>query len=166
MKLISFKVYLLTKAFKGKSLLVLIVAIFVAIFLLPKISSLAFFEINNNDYFRDIQKYVNFQFQPKPEVAKFYITAYASVPELTDDTPCLAASGYDLCKHNVENVVAANFLPFGTKIKIPALDPDKVYTVVDRMHERFNSRIDIWFQTKAQAEHFGLKYLTVEIYKE
>ena len=166
MKLFSFKVYLLTKAFKGKSFVILFFAILVAIFCLPKISSLAFFEINTNDYFRTIQKFVNFEFKPRPQVLKLYVTAYASVPELTDDTPCIAASGYDLCKHNIENVVAANFLPFGTKIKIPEFDKDRVYTVVDRLHERYNSRVDIWMQSKDKAEDFGKKYLTVEIYKE
>ncbi|MFA5188131.1 MAG: hypothetical protein WC460_02075 [Patescibacteria group bacterium] len=166
MKLISFKVYLLTKAFKGKSLLVLIFAIFVAIFCLPKISSWAYFDLNTNDYFRQIQKVVSFDTKDKPEILRLYVTAYASVSELTDNTPCISASGYDLCKHNVENVVAANFLPFGAKVKFPDLDPDKVYTVVDRMHERYNSRLDIWMNSIEKAKKFGLKKLTVEIYKD
>lgn len=63
----------------------------------------------------------------------------------------------------MENVVACNFLPFGSKIKFPDIDPDKVYTVVDRMHERFNSRIDIWKKSSAEARKFGKRYMTVEI---
>ena len=50
-------------------------------------------------------------------------------------------------------------------VKFPEIDPDKTYTVVDRMHERFNSRMDIWMKSKEAAKNFGKKYLTVEIYR-
>ena len=164
MKLSSFKVYLAKAALSRKGVYILIVAILLAIFCLPKISSLANYEITNN-YYQKLQHLVSFNFKPKVETIHIYVTAYSSSPDETDDTPCIAASGYDLCKHNKENVVACNFLPFGTKVKFPELDPDKTYTVVDRMHERFNSRMDIWMTSKAKASDFGLKYLKVEIYK-
>jgi len=166
MKQSSFKIYLLTKAFKRKSLGVLIFAILIAIFCSPKISSWAYFEVSPASFFNKVQQIVSFNAKPKVEVSQFYVTAYSSNEDETDDSPCIAASGYNLCQHNKENVVAANFLPFGAKVKFPELDPDKTYTVVDRMHERFNSRLDIWMTSKAKAKKFGLKFLTAEIYQE
>ncbi len=166
MQLSSFKIFLFLKSLKKKWLLSLIIAIFIAIFCLPKFSSLAYYEIDINSYFNKIQRLVSFNFKPEIKTMKLYVTAYSSTPEQTDNTPCIAASGYDLCSHNKENVVATNFLPFGTKVRFPELDPNKIYTVVDRMHERYNSRMDIWMTSKEDARKFGLKYLTVEIYKE
>ncbi|MEK7611876.1 MAG: hypothetical protein AAB407_00835 [Patescibacteria group bacterium] len=84
------------------------------------------------------------------------ITAYSSTPDQTDDTPCITASGYDVCENPYNrNVVAANFVPIGTKMQIPALFGDKVFTVEDRMHERFNDRIDVWFPDRSSAKKFG-----------
>ena len=92
------------------------------------------------------------------------ITAYNSEPGQTDGTPCLAARGFDLCEHNEENVVAANFLPMGTKLKIPELYGDRVFTVVDRMNARYYYRLDLWFKTKEDAKQFGVKYATIEVF--
>lgn len=141
------------------------IAIFIAVFCLPHVSSFAYFDCDPNNFFLQIQQYIGLNYKPQPKITKLYVTAFSSTPEETDETPCIAASGYDLCLHNKENVVACNFLPFGTKIKFPDLDPDKIYTVVDRMHERYNSRMDIWKKSKQEAKNFGIKYLTVEIYK-
>ncbi len=164
MKLSSLKIYLAKIAFSQKGVYILIIAIFIAIFCLPIISSLANYQTEGN-YYQKLQHLVSLKFKPKIKTMNIHVTAYSSTPEQTDDTPCIAASGYNLCKHNKENVVACNFLPFGTKIKFPELDPDKTYTVVDRMHERFNSRMDIWMKNKNKAKQFGVKYLKVKIYQ-
>lgn len=163
MKTSSFKIYLLTKLVKNRKFSVFVFAILVAIFCLPRISSFAYFQLEPDNFVDQIQQYIKIYTAEKPRILKIYVTAYSSTPEQTDSTPCITASGYNLCQHNMENVVACNFLPFGTKLKFPELDPDKVYTVVDRMHERFNSRLDIWKRNKQDAKSFGLKYLTVEI---
>lgn len=165
MKTSSFKIYLLTKLVKNKKFSVLIFAILLAIFCLPRISSFAYFQLDPQNFIDQIQQIVKINNPDKPETMKLYVTAYSSTPEQTDSTPCIAASGYNLCEHDLENVVACNFLPFGTKIKFPELDKNKVYTVVDRMHERYNSRVDIWKREKKDAKSFGIKYLTVEIYR-
>jgi len=166
MKQSCFKLYLLIKTFKAKSLVILIFAIFIAIFCLPKISSWAFCDIDTISLFNKVQQIVSFNAKPEIKTIKLYVTAYSSNEDETDDSPCISASGYNLCQHDAENVVACNFLPFGTKVKFPQLDPDKIYTVVDRMHERFNSRMDIWMDSKTKAKEFGIKYLTAEIFKE
>ncbi len=92
------------------------------------------------------------------------MTAYNSLEAQTDSTPCIAASGYDLCEANEENVIAANFLPLGAKVKIPELFGDREFTVVDRMNARYYYRADIWMREYEDAKKFGIKYATVEVY--
>lgn len=92
-------------------------------------------------------------------------TAYSSTVGQTDSTPCITANGYNLCEHNQENVIAANFLPFGTKVIFPELDPEKVYTVQDRMNKRYWYRVDFWKINYNDARDFGLKKLKIEIYE-
>jgi len=79
------------------------------------------------------------------------ITGYSSTPEETDSTPFITASG----THVRPGVAAANWLPLGTKIKIPELFKDQVFTIEDRMHPRLSDRVDIWFPDKESAKLFG-----------
>ncbi|MBI2055213.1 MAG: 3D domain-containing protein [Candidatus Sungbacteria bacterium] len=97
--------------------------------------------------------------QPFAQVRKVKVTAYTSSPDETDDTPSVTASGTNT-RHGV---IAANFLPFGTKVRIPNLFGDTVFTVEDRMARRFQDRLDIWFPTKTEAKRFGLQFAEVEI---
>jgi 3D (Asp-Asp-Asp) domain-containing protein len=88
-----------------------------------------------------------------------WITAYASVPGETDDTPFITASG-DYVR---DGIVASNFLPFGTKIRIPTLFGSKIFTVEDRMNVKFNQRVDIWMPTVNAAIYFGLQHAPIEV---
>lgn len=96
------------------------------------------------------------------KVVKAVITAYTSTVDQTDDDPFIAASG----KRVHDGMIAANGLPFGTKIKIPSLYGDKIFTVEDRMNKRYGfGRMDVWLDTsKAEARKFGVKRLEVEIF--
>lgn len=100
---------------------------------------------------------------PNPEITplrvRLYITAYSSSPDETDDTPFITASG----KRVRHGIVASNYLPLGAKIKIPDIFGETVFVVEDRMHRRFNDRIDIWMPTKRDALVFGKKLAEVEI---
>jgi len=87
------------------------------------------------------------------------LTGYSSTVEETDDTPFITASG----KHVRQGIVAANFLPFGTKIRIPELFGDEVFVVEDRMHRRHSDKIDIWFADKQSALRFGVQKTIVEV---
>lgn len=87
------------------------------------------------------------------------ITAYSSTPDQTDDSPFITAMG----SHVRDGIVAANFLPFGTKIKIPSHFGDKIFVVEDRMNKRYWQKIDIWFPDRAQALNFGLRFLKIQI---
>lgn len=93
----------------------------------------------------------------------YNITAYTSEAAQTDDSPCITASGFNLCERGIEDTVAANFLRFGTKIKIPDLFGDKVFIVRDRMNSRHTDRLDIWMVNKSDAKKFGIKMAKIEI---
>jgi len=94
-----------------------------------------------------------------PRTLLVWVTAYSSTPEETDDTPFITASGIEV----QEGIIATNFLPFGTMIKIPALFGDEIFVVQDRMHRRKNNFIDIWMPTKEAAEQFGIYYTDIVI---
>jgi len=102
------------------------------------------------------------QVETPDKVVKAVLTAYSSTPDQCDDDPFTAASG----KHVYDGMVAANWLPFGTKIKIPALFGDKIFTVDDRMNSRYGyGRMDIWFNTsRTEVNKFGVKRTDIEIY--
>lgn len=93
---------------------------------------------------------------------KVWVTAYSSTPEETDDTPFTTAS----MKEVRDGIIAANFLPFGTKVMIPKLFGEKVFVVEDRMHQRKTNFIDIWMPTKDDAIQFGITYAEIVIMNE
>ncbi len=96
------------------------------------------------------------------KVVKTVLTAYSSTPDQTDDDPFIAASG----KRVYDGMIAANWLPMGTKIKIPSLYGEKIFTVDDRMNARYGyGRMDIWMDApRAQVRKFGVKRAVVEVY--
>ena len=95
----------------------------------------------------------------------YTITAYTSEAAQTDNSPCITANGFNLCEHGLEDTVAANFLSFGTKIRIPELFGDKIFIVRDRMNTRYTNVIDIWMLNKDDAKKFGVKLSMVEIFE-
>lgn len=99
------------------------------------------------------------------EVVKSFtvsVTGYSSTEDQTDSTPFIAASG----DHVYWGMVASNAYPFGTKLRFPELFGEKVFTVGDRMHERYQTRMDIWFPEYQQAYKFGLQKTKVEVVRE
>ena len=94
---------------------------------------------------------------------KMVITAYSSTVCQTDDTPYITASGARVRK----GIVANNKLAFGTKIQIPEIYGDKIFTVKDRLHPRKGHyHIDIWFPSKQEAINFGVKITYVKILRD
>lgn len=96
------------------------------------------------------------------KVVRAVITAYSSTVDQCDDDPFVAASG----KRVYDGMIAANWLPFGTVIKIPELYGDKVFMVDDRMNSRYGyGRMDIWMDApKNEVKKFGVKRVEIEIY--
>lgn len=86
-------------------------------------------------------------------------TAYSSTKDQTDNTPFITAMG----THVRDGVIAANFLPLGTLIKIPEIFGDKIFVVEDRMNSRYTYKIDLWFSTREEAKEWGVKKIKIEI---
>jgi 3D (Asp-Asp-Asp) domain-containing protein len=90
------------------------------------------------------------------------VTAYASVPDETSDHPFIMADGH----HVYDGAAASNILPFGTKIEIPALFGNKVFTIEDRTSPRFSQTVDLWMPSVAAAVYFGMTHTSVVVLDE
>ena len=95
----------------------------------------------------------------------YTITAYNSEVDQCDDSPCITANGFNVCDHGIEDTIAANFLPFGAKVRIPELYGDKVFIVRDKMNKRYPNRVDIWMINKTDARQLGVKFAMIEVLK-
>ena len=95
-------------------------------------------------------------------VKNVWVTAYTRSPEETDDTPFETAA----MTETRDGIIAANFLPFGTKVLIPELFGDKVFTVEDRMHRRKTNFVDVWMENKEDALRLGITYTEIVILNE
>ncbi len=98
-------------------------------------------------------------YDPKVNYCLTTVTAYSSTVDQTDSSPFITANG----KRVSDGTVACNFLPFGTKVSFPEIFGDKVFSVEDRMAEKNNHKIDIWFPSRSEALAFGVQRLKVEI---
>jgi 3D (Asp-Asp-Asp) domain-containing protein len=95
-----------------------------------------------------------------PKKMNVIITAYSSTVEETDSTPFITAQG-TLVR---DGIVANNSLPFGTKIRIPELYGDRIFTVEDRMNAKKSKyNFDIWFPSHDSATNFGVKRTYIEV---
>ena len=91
------------------------------------------------------------------------MSAYNSEAAQCDASPCITANGFNVCKHGIEDTIAANFLKFGTKVRIPELFGDRIFIVRDRMNSRYTSRVDIWMKNKKDALKFGVRVAKIEV---
>ena len=103
------------------------------------------------------------------KTVKVVVTAYNSLPGQTDNTPCITANGFDLCRQYAEagfgNTIAANGIPMGTQVRFPELFGDKVFVVRDRMNARYGyGRVDVWLPELADAKAFGVKRVKMELF--
>jgi len=126
---------------------------------MPQTTNADFANTTNASY---VAKATN-EAQKAVKTLKVVVTAYSSTPDQTDDTPFITASG----KLVKDGIIANNMLPFGTKIKIPALYGNKVFIVQDRMNRRMgNHRFDIWFPTRELAVNFGVKTAEIQVLED
>ncbi len=87
-------------------------------------------------------------------------TGYSSTVEQTDSTPFITAAGTVVR----DGIIANNLLTFGTKVRIPELYGDKIFTVEDRMNQRKGYyHIDVWFDSYNEAKNFGAKRTYIEV---
>lgn len=93
------------------------------------------------------------------ERVQVIVTAYSSTPDQTDSTPFITASG----RRVRPGIVAVSrdlkgILSFGQIVYLEGLG---YFVVEDVMHERWTNRVDIWFPTRMEALHFGVKQGTL-----
>src|SRR6266849_10008658 len=67
-----------------------------------------------------------------------YVTGYNTVAGQTDSTPCIAASGADICGRR-EAVACPRHIGLGTAVEIRGT----TYVCEDRLAKKFDSRFDI-----------------------
>jgi len=96
---------------------------------------------------------------PAKQVMQISVTAYSSTPDQTSGDPFTTASGTKVR----DGVIAANFLPIGTKVRFPEYFGNKIFTVEDRMHARYWYKADIWMASREEAKNWGNRYITIEI---
>ena len=87
------------------------------------------------------------------------VTAYSSRVSETDDDPFTTAAGTTVRT----GVVAANWLPLGSKVRIPEIFGDQIFTVEDRMARKNANKLDVWFPNTEDALRFGVRTTRVEI---
>ena len=95
------------------------------------------------------------------------VSAYnAGDPLQTDDNPCIAANGENVCValERGHKRCAANFVDFGTRLHIENFGE---CLVTDRMASRYADRVDIAMKAdeKERAMRFGVQRLNVKILK-
>lgn len=84
------------------------------------------------------------------------VTAYSSSPDETWGDPFVTASG----RRVSPGVVACpRQYTFGTRFRIGR----RVYTCWDRLHPKYDTRFDIWMDSKEAALAFGRRRLRVEV---
>src|SRR3989344_3064143 len=93
------------------------------------------------------------------QVMYLSITAYSSTKDQTDGDPFTTASGSKVR----DGVIAANFLPIGTRVRIPDYFGDKIFVVEDRMNPRHRYMADIWMASREQAKEWGARYTKLEV---
>ena len=92
------------------------------------------------------------------EIGYRVVTAYNPVPNQTDNTPCISASGINVCETS-KNIVATNEFAFGTMLKIDG----KIWEVQDRMNIRYSYRIDLLMEDYREAKDWGKRTLKIEL---
>lgn len=99
----------------------------------------------------------------EPKTVYAPVTAYTSTLNQTDETPCIAADGSDICIRHArgEKICATNDYPFGTILVIETLGN---CIISDRMNKKFNGtfRVDYYmgYDTK-RAQQFGIRRLKI-----
>lgn len=87
------------------------------------------------------------------------VTAYNTVPWQTDDSPCIAASGDNICGRS-DVIACPRRIPLGTTVLVD----EKKYICLDRTAKRYDNRFDISFDKNISgAREFGVRELVVEI---
>ncbi len=100
--------------------------------------------------------------RPQPTAKKtlfLTVTAYSSTVDQCDGDPFTTASGTQVR----DGIIAANFLPIGTKVRFPDHYGNKIFVVEDRTNPRYWQHADIWMNTREAAKQWGARYVKMEV---
>jgi hypothetical protein len=89
-----------------------------------------------------------------------FVTGYNTVPGQTDDTPCIAASGANLCGRH-DAVACPRHIGLGTVVEIRGT----TYVCEDRTARKFNSRFDISCDKDTSCPYEVAGWATVKVYQ-
>ncbi|WP_027480774.1 3D domain-containing protein [Deinococcus pimensis] len=96
-------------------------------------------------------------------------TAYNSIPNQTDATPFITATG----TRTRFGVIALSRdllrkFPYGTKVRIEDLSgrfnsllANQIFVVEDTMHPRKSNTVDVWMSTRGQALQWGVRNIRI-----
>lgn len=107
----------------------------------------------------DLTTPIEYSDEPAVRTITVPVSAYNSEVGQTDSSPFTTADGTQVR----DGIVAANFLPHGTRFRIPDYFGNKVFEVHDRMNARYTYKIDIWMLNKSEALKWGVRNVKVEI---
>lgn len=97
----------------------------------------------------------------QPIIEQRVVTAYTLSIYETDDTPCIGATGENLCEalERGESICAANFVPLGSILKI---DGYGTCRVADRMARKNGQKVDILMKTVKEARKWGKQTINIK----
>jgi len=121
--------------------------------------SLSLFQLSPISY---LQYFPNPLLKPNslPKIEITTVTAYYPSPKDTDSTPCISASGLNICKAKTPIVACPRKYPFGTKVLING----KIYTCEDRTNIKYDGIFDILMKNKKEVVNWGKKILPVIVF--
>jgi hypothetical protein len=90
-----------------------------------------------------------------------YVTGYNTVRRQTDETPCIAASGANICGRR-DTVACPRMIDLGTVVEING----RKYVCEDRTASRFNGSFDINCDKDKSCPYAVAGWATVRIYLE
>lgn len=88
-----------------------------------------------------------------------YVTGYNTVPGQTDSTPCIAASGADICGRH-DAVACPRHITLGTTVEIRGT----TYVCEDRLAKKYDSRFDISCDKDMACPYHVAGWTTIKVY--
>jgi len=92
-------------------------------------------------------------------VLRAYVTGYNTIPEQTDDTPCIGASGANICGRS-DAVACPRRIRLGTHLEIRGSS----YWCEDRLAKKFDTRFDISCDKDTACPPMVTGWATVKVF--
>jgi hypothetical protein len=105
---------------------------------------------------------ISLDLHPPPSYRQMhaFVTGYNTVAAQTDETPCIAASGANICGRR-DAVACPSRIPFGTIVEIRGV----AYVCEDRLGRRLDHNFDISCDKDKTCPHNVTGWATVKIYE-